>query len=200
MLGTTLLLFTDFAHNNIYIHSVTINFVDAFQLFLDSPEKSRTRDEKIRIGMACRRKDVEEAIVALRKTSPTIQKIVEAQQPAPEESDAPGLTVENFDETMASLKRKHKSNAPKPNKRFAETYPERYEKERIAKFFEISGENGEKDMALFFGTVTKYVPEQKWWHVQYDDGDNEDMSVTELLTHLELYETNKSSDTNNQQL
>jgi hypothetical protein len=170
--------------------------IDAFQLFLDTPEKSRTRDEKARIGMACRRKDVEEAIAALRKTSPTIRKIVEAQKPSPEQRDAPELTVDNFDATMASLKRKNMANAPKTNKRFAAMNPESYEKERIAKYFEID----ENKMALFFGTVTKYVHEEKWWHVEYDDGDNEDMSVNELMTHLELYEANKSSDTNNKQL
>ena len=139
---------------------------------------------------------MEEGIAALRKTSPEIQKLLESQRPVPEESDAPELTVENFNETMATLKRKSMANAPKTSKRFAATNPEMYEKMRIAKFFQI-GENGEDNMALFFGTVTKYVNEQKWWHVEYDDGDNEDMSVNELITHLELYEENKSSDTNN---
>lgn len=139
---------------------------------------------------------MEEGIAALRKTSPEIQKLLESQRPVPEESDAPELTVENFNETMTTLKRKSMANAPKTSKRFAATNPEMYEKMRIAKFFQI-GENGEDNMALFFGTVTKYVHEQKWWHVEYDDGDNEDMSVNELITHLELYEENKSSDTNN---
>ena len=172
------------------------SLVDSFQLFLDAPEKIRSRDEKIRIGLVCRRKDVEECIAALRKTSPTIQKLIESQRPVPEVSDAPELSVENFNESMATLKRKSLANAPKTSKRFAAMNPEMYEKLRIAKYFQI-GENGEDNMALFFGTVQKYVQEQKWWHVEYDDGDNEDMSVNELMTHLELYEENKNRDTNN---
>jgi hypothetical protein len=177
----------------------TFYHIAALQLFLDTPEKSRTRDDKVRIGMACRRKDVEEAIAAFRKLSPTIRKLVEAQETALEQSDAMELTVENFDETMASYKRKNIASAPKRSKRYATMNPEKYEKERIAKYFDIGGENGETNMVLFFGTVTQYVEEEKWWHVEYDDGDNEDMSANELMTHLELYEANKTSDTNNKQ-
>jgi hypothetical protein len=147
--------------------------------------------------MTCRRKDVEEAIAALRKFSPTIRKSLKSQQPIPKPKDVTELTVENFAETMASHKRKNMANAPKTNKRTADMNPERYENERIAKYFDIGSESGEANMSLFFGTVTKYVKEEKWWHIEYDDGDNEDMSVNELLTHLELYAANKSSDTNN---
>lgn len=179
-------------HNLLLLYET---FTDAFKLFLDTPEKNRTRDEKIRIGMACRRKDVEEAIAALRKVSPTIMKSLEAQQPAPKESDAPELTVENFNETMATMKRKNMASVPKTNKRFAAMNPEKYENERIAKYFDL----GDSNMALFYGTVTKYVPEEKWWHVEYDDGDNEDMSVNELITHLQLYAENRDNDTNNEQ-
>lgn len=74
---------------------------------------------------------MEEGIAALRKTSPEIQKLLESQRPVPEESDAPELTVENFNETMATLKRKSMANAPKTSKRFAATNPEMYEKMRI---------------------------------------------------------------------
>ena len=172
-------------------------FADSLQLFLDTPEKSRTRDEKVRIGMACRRKDVQETIATLRKISPTIQKLVESTL---EQIDVPKITVEKFDETMAALKRKNMANAPKTNKRFEAMNPERYEKERIAKYFDIGGESGETNMALFFGTVKKYVKEENWWYVEYDDGDTEDLTVNELMAHLELYEANKSSDTNKEQI
>lgn len=179
---------------NLRFLSVVIK--ESLQLFLSAPEKIRTRDEKTRIGLVCRRKDVEEGIAALRKTSPAIRQLVESLRPAPVQTDAPAMTVGNFNESMASLKRKSMANAPKTSKRFAAMNPEKYESLRIAKYFQI-GENGEDKMALYFGTITKYLQEQKWWHIEYDDGDNEDMSINELMTHLELYEENKNSDTNN---
>ncbi len=161
--------------------------VASFQQFLDAPEKIRTRDECVRIGQTCRRKDVAETIPLLLRASATLREAVNARKPSPAESGAPEL---------ATLKRKNKSSAPNANKRIAVAGPVGHEMKnrRIAKYFEGTDDNGDQIMSMFFGTVTQYVEEQKWWNITYDDGDNEDMSANELTTHLNLYEENKNLD------
>ena len=161
--------------------------VASFQQFLDAPEKFRTRDEGVRIGQTCRRKDVAETIALLLRASPTLREAESLRKPAAEDRGAAEL---------ATLKRKNKSTATSSNKRIATAGPVGHEMKnrRIAKYFENTDDNGDKSMSIFFGTVTQYVEEQNWWHITYDDGDNEDMSVNELTTHLLLYEENKNLD------
>jgi hypothetical protein len=168
---------------------------DALVLFVESNEKSRSREERIRIAHACKRKDAEEAIEKLRKASRVIQKHIELQNTAPPKAIAPELTVENFDEKMAALKRKASTNNATAKSKRTMVDPQTYVGKKIAKHFEIEDDNGEKVMSLFVGTVTEYVEKYSWWHIVYEDGDNEDMSVNELLTHIKLYESNEAVDT-----
>jgi hypothetical protein len=149
--------------------------------------------------MANRRKDVDEAIGILRTTSPTIKSLVASQeQKRAVPPAAPTMTVDNFDEKIESLKRDSLASAKilSVSNKKAKIDPESFIKKKIAKYFETEDEGGQKVMSLFFGTVIKYVQKTEWWHVEYEDGDNEDMSFEELAHHLKLYESNKSLDTN----
>jgi len=58
---------------------------------------------------------------------------------------------------------------------------------RIAKIF---------DKQLYFGTITKYNTQQKFWCINYDDGDYEEMEFKDLNVCLKLYDDNIAKDTN----
>jgi len=58
---------------------------------------------------------------------------------------------------------------------------------RIAKFF---------DKQLYFGTITNYNTQQKFWCIHYDDGDYEEMEFKDLNACLKLYDKNMANDTN----
>lgn len=60
---------------------------------------------------------------------------------------------------------------------------------RIAKWFE--------DDELYFGTVdqvSRQDEKETWWHVVYDDGDQEEFDIKQLRRALADLEENKSSD------
>ena len=65
--------------------------------------------------------------------------------------------------------------------------PKSFIRQRVAKDFD--GEN-------FYGTVMEYddSDEPAFWHVQYDDGDEEDYSKKDLIQALKLYEQVGKSD------
>jgi hypothetical protein len=69
--------------------------------------------------------------------------------------------------------------------------PDEYVNKRVAKWF---------DAELFFGTV-KYIsnPEEKdtWWHITYDDDDEEDFDIRQLRKALKVYAENCSTDPKN---
>ena len=39
-------------------------------------------------------------------------------------------------------------------------------------------------MGTFTGKVASFLPRQEWYHVVYEDGDKEDMTLEELLPHI----------------
>ena len=57
---------------------------------------------------------------------------------------------------------------------------------RIAKFF---------DKQLYFGTITNYNTQRKFWCINYDDGDYEEMEFKDLNSCLRLYDENTAKDT-----
>jgi pantothenate kinase type III len=67
-------------------------------------------------------------------------------------------------------------NSGSASKPLVKKDPNHFISKRVAKYF------GDE---LFFGTVTRY--NGKYWHISYDDGDNEDMNVKELHQFLKLY-------------
>lgn len=71
---------------------------------------------------------------------------------------------------------------PDPNKESM-----RYIHARVAKIF-----FGDQ---TFFGTVKNYT--NGFWHIDYDDGDNEDMDADELLSAIKLHREHKKEDPEN---
>jgi hypothetical protein len=146
----------------------------------------------LKIGFDNKQKDAVEAMDALRKKSNFVRNAVEARIGSSEAPVAP--QARSNVEGLTGQKRKHtdgtKSHLKK--KSISDQKP-KYINRRIAKLFLVDDE-GAQVMKLFFGTVTEYLEEHSWWHVEYDDGDNEDMSSEELLPYLKLYAENKSED------
>jgi hypothetical protein len=78
----------------------------------------------------------------------------------------------------------------KRNRHSFEGDPKQHIDKRIAKWFD--------DGNLYFGTVDKVSRQDEkdtWWHVEYDDGDQEDLDYQQILRAFKDYEENKSQDT-----
>jgi hypothetical protein len=134
--------------------------------------------------------DAKEAMDVILKNSLTVQKLVELRNPRPAEPVVPPKSAEEEEEIFAGIKRNSLEYAAVQAKKRKTSFIGK----RIAKHFEIEDDQGRKVMDLFFGTVKEYVEMDSWWHVEYDDGDNEDLSDSELHTHIQLYDENKSAD------
>jgi hypothetical protein len=69
--------------------------------------------------------------------------------------------------------------------------PKKYIGVRVARIFPGDG--------LFFGTVNNFFPpiegeEDGLWHVLYDDGDEEDYEISELVEYMDLWDDNIDED------
>jgi hypothetical protein len=64
---------------------------------------------------------------------------------------------------------------------------------RVAKYFQT----GDKELQLFFGTVTQYVQGEERWRIDYDDGDFEELIASHLRLGLKQYKKQKHEDTEN---
>jgi hypothetical protein len=51
--------------------------------------------------------------------------------------------------------------------------------ERIGKMFHPFGQT-EGEMLEFLGSIVSYKPKTKWWHVVFDDGEEEDYNFRQL--------------------
>ena len=40
---------------------------------------------------------------------------------------------------------------------------------------------------VFYGKITGYMKEEEWWHVRYEDGDQEDLDKEEVTLARDLY-------------
>jgi hypothetical protein len=77
-------------------------------------------------------------------------------------------------------------------KRKAATAKNKYLNKRIAQWFDYINHNGE----LHFGTIghSRYLKGTRLWLVTYDDGDSEDLNISEIRRVLELYTNNRQFD------
>ena len=67
--------------------------------------------------------------------------------------------------------------------------PKMFLNKRVAKWFE--------DDELYFGTIDKISRQDEketWWHVLYDDNDQEEFDIRQVRRALQDYEENKSAD------
>jgi len=67
---------------------------------------------------------------------------------------------------------------------------------RVAKYFP-GAEEGDEEV-LYFGTIdyiSNHDDDEVWWHVQYDDDDQEDWDESDLRRGIKLYARHKDEDT-----
>jgi hypothetical protein len=68
--------------------------------------------------------------------------------------------------------------------------PESAVGKRVARYFQT----GEMELQLLLGTVTEYVKDEELWHIDYDDGDFEELTANRLRIDLGQYEMHKHED------
>ncbi|KAG7369685.1 type III pantothenate kinase [Nitzschia inconspicua] len=157
-----------------------IELYDAFRLY---EEVKETSDEtKTLHGAGSNQKVsriVQEQLVNVNKTVAKRKQVLDGIK----ESEGSLLSVLG---TPTISKRGTKRN--RPNKSVTGD-PKAYLNKRIAKWFE--------DDELYFGTidqVSRQDEKETWWHVVYDDGDEEELEIRQLRRALQDYEINKSAD------
>jgi len=79
------------------------------------------------------------------------------------------------------------SSVPK-SKKPKKQDPKSYVNRRLCKYF------GENESDLFFGVIASYDEKVNFWHVDYDDGDEEEYDEDDVKQGLALYERNKDLD------
>ena len=84
--------------------------------------------------------------------------------------------------TAFTTKTKQKASSTKPSPKEREN---KHVGARIAKDF---------DAGLFFGTITRYSSDTKFWFVEYDDGDDEEYDTKELKKALRHYGKHSDKD------
>ena len=96
--------------------------------------------------------------------------------------------------TWSSIESRLGTNPKKA--KFAKTYrnPSEVIGKRLAKRFPIDIDGKTVDQ-VFFGTV-KYISNNKnqWYFVRYDDGDEEDLAIEEIVDAIDLYQVHKFDD------
>lgn len=170
----------------------------ALLMYAQSGEKLKSRDEQIKLRLAIKVMDAKNAAAVLESKSPAVQALVESRKPpppkAPVAAAAPPPPPEGAGgESPPPAKKRKTSEAAKPPPP-PPVDPNSYVGKRLAKHFEIDSEDGGAALVPFFGVITEYVEGEKWWHVVYDDDDNEDLFEEELLECFALYEKTKSGD------
>jgi len=107
------------------------------------------------------------------------------------------ITANNILESLSPKKKKRYSpleNEPKFKdssfkKEKKRPNPDSYIRKRIAKNF---------DGNIYFGTITEYKKEDSmdegFWHVLYDDNDEEEFDANDLSMALDLYASSKGED------
>lgn len=79
------------------------------------------------------------------------------------------------------------SSTPK-SKKPKKQDPKSFINRRLCKYF------GENESDLFFGIIASYDEKVNFWHVDYDDGDEEEFDENDVKQGLALYERNKDLD------
>lgn len=89
---------------------------------------------------------------------------------------------------LTPSKRASSSSSTPKQKKPKTTDPKTYINRRLCKFF------GEDESDLFFGIVASYDEKVNFWHIDYDDGDEEEYDENDVKKGIELYQRNKDLD------
>ncbi|CAJ1949318.1 unnamed protein product [Cylindrotheca closterium] len=164
---------------------------DALQLYLEVGE--------IKSGEKLKLDQVNKSIVQMEAKSSKLKEDAPKRQEKREEELAQHkATDDNKKQAQSGGKRGRKSKDG-PQKKKAkggkETGDKRtmYINKRVAKAFE--GPGGEA--AIYFGTIDKVTQPKEpfYWHVIYDDEDEEEFDEKDILSALRLYQVHRNDDT-----
>lgn len=100
-------------------------------------------------------------------------------------------TTENVSRKSNPSTAEKKTSFPEITENAIQKNPESYIERRVAKYF---------DTDLYFGTVTAFKKaetsdDEDYWHITYDDGDQEDYDLTDMVAQLKEYGLHSTADT-----
>jgi hypothetical protein len=167
--------------------------IDALKRYTEVGEKSPATNEQDWVveKKSKAEKSVESLLVKSEKLKKTVEEAEKERIAAKERGDV--------SETPKSKKRGRKS-VGSPNTKRSKKIPETdeaYEKKlqlyvgmRVAKYF---------DTDIYYGLIDVVSNKSRiapYWHVQYDDDDQEELEEPEIKEYLKLYEEHKAGDSN----
>lgn len=136
---------------------------------------------------------------AVQKIQKECPEIVEGMKAKEQTQPAPAAQASSTNGSSSAKKRDSTSpkaaaagSAAKKKKRVD---PKEYLGRRVAKWFDDG--TGSNEMAIFFGTVDQIKTEDggtDMWHITYEDDDDEDVYLKELLQLFRLYSEHGSKD------
>lgn len=161
-----------------------------------------------------KKKLASESAKTLFEKSTDLQKKVEEEEKRIAEAKANGLDPDEVlrpdDSSVAGRKRGQSTpNAGATKKARTGTTPgsskrgrkkqdkkTMYLNRRIAKAFQQEDENGKLVDEIFYGTIDKLVHESEpvFWHVQYDDDDEEEFDESDVKAAIRLYAIHEKDD------
>lgn len=145
--------------------------------------------------MVKRQKDSEQAASRLAERCHAVAEHKECRIRSPLVYDSEAIVPETTSEIQQSVARKRgrprTSSATKIDRRTKKNRntlpvgadPTDYIARRVAKFF------GDEE-SPYFGTVISYDPDNQFWKIRYEDGDQEDMEFYELSVQLKCFAEN----------
>ena len=74
--------------------------------------------------------------------------------------------------------------------------PKQYVGQRIAKYFDDPTPENPNQQVIYFGTIDKVDKDNSFWHVRYDDDDDEEFDFREIRAGILFYAKNKKDDPN----
>jgi hypothetical protein len=165
------------------------------EIFLDLIQLYDSMFLYTEVGEELKQKDKEDWVGGKLKASTKVQEdLVEKNnkiQQRKEELDATKKKEGSVINMLTSLENeKRGEKRPRPTPTTKKDDPKKYIGQRVAKYFEMpSSENVNKtEILLYRGTVDKITdPSNVLWHVQYDDGDEEDYDFREIRDGILLH-------------
>jgi hypothetical protein len=167
-----------------------VQLYDAMFLYTEVGEELKEKDKEDWVG--------EKRIASTKVQEDLVEKNNKIQK-RKEELDAIKKKEGSVVNMLTSLENeKRGEKRPRPTPTATKDDPKKYIGQRVAKIFEMpSSENVNKtETLLYFGTVDKITdPSNLLWHVQYDDGDEEDYDFREIRAGILLNAKHKASST-----
>jgi len=171
-------------------------YQDMLLQYASKGESWSERDPPRKNALGLKRDQAKKAAAKLAETVPNVRdwqnEKARAARKRPHTEEVASLSDKEFKRLASAAKKKSMQKPPDLSKD-----PNSVIGMRIAKFFENPETKAEE---LYFGTITKrFLPEETvekldFWHVAYDDGDDEDWSAGQVHFGLVLYSENEDKD------